>query len=120
PKSVKRLFQAFGLPHVGVKRAMVEGIDAELLGLGILIDEELDSTLGRDLIAKRVHVAELPRRIDVEERERQRAREEGFLRQVQHDGAVLADRIKEDRPLGLRGDFPEDLDALGFELLEMA
>ena len=45
--------------------------------------------LGGDLVAQRVHVPELPGRIDVEQRERQRPREERLLRKVQHHRASL-------------------------------
>ena len=39
---------------------------------------------------------------------------------MQHYGAVLANRIKQHRPLGFGDDLAEDLDALRLELLEMA
>src|SRR5262249_15150236 len=38
---------------------------------------------------------------------------------VQHHRAVLADGVEHDRPLALSDDLAEDVDALGFELLQM-
>jgi hypothetical protein len=56
----------------------------------------------------------------MEEREGDGAGEEGLLREAQHDGGVLADGVEHDRVLELRGDFAEDLDALGLEEFEVA
>ena len=38
---VERLLQALGLPHVGVQRAMVEGVDAARLRFRVLVDQQL-------------------------------------------------------------------------------
>ena len=72
-----------------------------------------------DPVAKRVHVAELPGRVDMEQREGRRRREEGLAGEVEHHRAVLADRIEHHRPLGLGDDLAHDVDALRLELLEM-
>ena len=98
---------------------MVERVDPRCLGLGVLVDDELDARLRGDLVAQRVHVAELPGRIDVQQRERQRRREEGLPRQVQHHRRILADRIEHHRPLGLGDRLAQDVDALGLEPVEV-
>ena len=55
----------------------------------------------------------------MEQRQGRLAGGEGLHRQVQHDGAVLADGIEHDGALGLGRDFPHDVDAFGFEPLQM-
>ena len=71
------------------------------------------------LVAERDHLAELPGRVDVQERERRLRRIERLHRQVQHHRAVLADRIEHHRPLALGDDLAHDVDALGLEALKM-
>ena len=116
---VERLLQPFGLPHVGVDRAVVEGIDALLLGFGVLVDDELDRRVRPDLVAQRVHVPELPGRVDMEQREGQRAREERLLGKMQHHRRILADRIEHHRAIGLGDRLAQDVNALGLEPIEM-
>ena len=43
----------------------------------------------------------------------------GLPRQVQHHRGILADRIEHHRIAALGGDFADDVDALGFEPLEV-
>ena len=75
--------------------------------------------LGGHARAERVHVLELPGRVDVEERERRRRRRERLLGQAQHHRAVLPDRVEHHRVLGLGDDLAHDVDRLGLEPLEM-
>src|SRR5271165_2245124 len=42
---VERQLQTLGLPHVGMQRAMVEGINAPLFRLRVLVDEEIHPAL---------------------------------------------------------------------------
>jgi hypothetical protein len=116
---VERLAEAFRLPHVGMKAAMVERIDSAPLRLRVAVDEQLHARFPGDPVAKRVHVAKLPGRVDMEEREGRRRGEEGLAGEVEHHRAVLAHGIEHHRPLGLRDDFAQDVDALRLELLEM-
>jgi hypothetical protein len=44
---------------------------------------------------------------------------ERLLRQAQHYGGVLTDRVKHHRSLELGGNFANDVDALGFEYFQM-
>ena len=71
-------------------------------------------------IAELDHLPELPGRIDVQQREGQPAGVERLLRQPQHDGGVLADRVEHHRPLELGGDLADDVDALGLEGFQVA
>ena len=43
-----------------------------------------------------------------------------LLRDAQHDRGILPDRIKHRRPLKFRDYFTEDVDALGFERLQVS
>ncbi len=61
------------------------------------------------------HLAELVGRVDVEQRKRNRRRVERLLREAQQHRGVLADRVEHDRPLELRDDFPDDVNALRLE-----
>jgi len=114
---VQRLLQPFRLPHVGVQRSVVERVDSFVERFGVPVDYEL--VPGGGLIPRRIHVPELPGRVDVEQREGQRTREEGFLRQVQHHRRILAHRKEHYRLCRLRDCLPEDEDALGLEPVEV-
>ena len=72
---VERLLQPLGLPHVGVHRgAVVERVDAELDALGVLVHEQVDAQLGgHAAVAELVHLLELPRGVDVQQRKRRAA-----------------------------------------------
>ena len=81
-------------------------------------DEPRADRLGH-LVAELNHFAELVGGVDVEQRKRNRARMERLLRQAQHHRRVLADRIEHDRPLELRHDLAQDVDAFRFERAQM-
>ncbi|MNW05298.1 hypothetical protein D3C71_2015310 [compost metagenome] len=52
-------------------------------------------------------------------RKRQFAREEGFARQMQHHGRILADRVQHHRVIELGGHLTNDVDALRLQLFQM-
>ena len=117
---VQRLPQPLRLHHVGVdRRAMRERVDVHRQTFGIDVHDQLHTHFGGAAIAERVHVAEFPRRVDVEQRKRRPGGEERLDREVQHHGAVLADRIEHHRIVGLGDDFPDDVDAFRFEPLQI-
>ena len=117
---VQRLLQALRLPDVGMDRgAMREGIDAHRQRLGIDVDDQVEAELLGHLAAKLDHFAELPRRVDVEQREGRLRRMERLHGEVQHHRAVLADRVEHHRPLALGDGLAHDVDALGFEPLQV-
>jgi hypothetical protein len=70
-------------------------------------------------IAHGVHVAEFPRGVDVQQRERGRCRVKRLDRKVQHHRTVLADRIQHDGPFALSHHLTHDVDALSFQSLQM-
>jgi hypothetical protein len=116
---VERLFQPLRLPHIGVKRAVIEGIDAARFRFGVAPNEQVHARRAGRLFPERIHVAKLPRRIDMEQRERRRRGMERLARQVQHHRRILADRIEHDRTLRLGHDLAHDMDRFGFEAVEM-
>jgi len=116
---IKRLFQAFGFPHVSVQRAVIKGVDPKLLSFRVLVDDEVHAGLLRGSVAQGIHVAELPCSIDMHQREGWRRGVEGLLCQLQHYGAVLADAVKHYRSLGLGHYFAEDMKAFCLETLKM-
>ena len=68
-----------------------------------------------EIIAELDHFAELVSGIDVQQRERNLAREKCLLRQPHHHRRIFTDRIKHHRILEFGGHFANNLDALGFE-----
>ncbi len=120
PPLVERLLEALRLPHVGVHRgSVVERVDAHRDAFGVLVDEQLHPRLGCHLLPHLVHRLELPGGVDVQERERRNRRVEGLAGQLEHDRAVLADRVQHHRSLALGDRLPHDLDAFGLEPLQV-
>jgi hypothetical protein len=97
----------------------VKRIDARLHAVVVDVDDEIDAEAPRRFVAERDHLPELPRGVHMHEREGRLGRVERLHGQVHHDGAVLADRIEHHRVLALGDDLPHDVDALGFQALEM-
>jgi hypothetical protein len=80
---------------------------------------QFHARLARHALAHLVHRAELPRGVHVQQRERRPRRKERLAREMQHDRAVLADRVQHHRPLGLGDRLAQDVDAFGFEALQV-
>ena len=116
---VECLLQTFGFPHVCVQRAMIEGVDPFFLGLRVLVDNQIHSSVLCCLSAKRIHVPELPRSIDMQLRERWRCRVKGLLGQMKHDRAVFTNAVEHHRSLGLSDDLAEDVDAFCLKALKV-
>ena len=120
PYFVERLLERLRLHDVGVdRRAVREGVDALREAFRVRVHQQFEAVLVHHALAERVHLAELPLRVHVQQRERQPGRVEGLERQVQHHRAVLPDRVQHDRPVALRHDLAHDVDALGLEPLEV-
>ncbi len=115
------LEQALGLHDVGVLLAPVgDGPDSPADAVLINIDQELPAELLPDVVLPEFdHLPEFPGGVHVQEREGGLGRVERLLGQPDHDGGILADRVEHDRLLELRDDLAEDVNALGFELLEV-
>ena len=116
---VERLLQPLGLPHIGVERAVVERVDPALDRLGVPVDEQRHPAFRRHPVAQRVHLAEFPRCIDVQQREGRGAREERLAREMQHHRAVLTDRIEHHGIVRLGHHLAHDVDRLGLEPLQV-
>ena len=80
---------------------------------------EMRQKLAREPFAERVHVLELPGRVDVQERERHAAGVEGLARQVREHRRVLPDRVEHDRVAELGRHLADDVDRLRLEGLEV-
>ena len=117
---VERLNKGLSLHDVGVeRRAVLKRVDALVQSLLVDMNEQIEAEPLGGFVAERDHVPKLPGRIDVEQRERRRGRKERLHRQVQHHGAVLANRIQHDGPLAFRDDLAHDVDAFGLETLKV-
>ena len=68
------------------------------------------------VVAERIHLLELPRRIDVQQRERNLCRKKSLLRQPRHAGSILADGVEHHWIFKLGSHLANNMDALGFEL----
>ena len=113
---LQRVEQRLGLEQpAAALRADLERLRAFADGFFVGVDDQPRADGVGHLVAERDHFLELVGRVDVEERKRNRARVERLLREAQHAGRVLADRVEHHRPLELGDHFPKDLDALGLE-----
>ena len=77
---------------------------------GVGVDDEPRADLGGVAVAELDHLAELVGRVDVQQRERDRAGIKRLLRQPQQDRRVLADRVQHHRPLELGDHLAHDVD----------
>ncbi len=91
---VERLAQRLGLHHLGVDlAARGDGRDAARDALLVDVDAQIEPEPPRRLVAEGDHLAELPGRVDVQQRKGQRRGMERLHRDVQHRAGILADRI---------------------------
>ena len=94
---------------------MTPGAQSVLVG----VDDQLAAEFLRAAVAEFDHLAKFPCRVDMQQRERQRRGIERLECQMQQDRAVLADGIQQHGVVGGRDDLAEDVDALGFQALEV-
>ena len=83
------------------------------------MDHQVEADLVGHAVPESDHLPELPRGVDVEERERDPAGVERLAGQVQQDRRVLADGVKHHWSLKLGHYLAEDVDALGLKLAEV-
>ena len=98
---------------------MGKRIDILRQPFGVLVHQQVKVHFLNHLRAELVHFLELPAGIHMQHRERQLAGIERLACQMQHHGGILADRIQHHRVLKLGSHFTNDVDALGFQLLEV-
>ena len=94
-------------------------IDAGPQPVLIDVDNQLAAEFLGATVAELDHFAKFPGRIDVEQRERQRGRIKCLDGEVQQNGAVFADGIEQYRIVRGGEHLAKDVDALGFQALEM-
>jgi hypothetical protein len=84
------------------------------------VDQKPCAVVADRPIAESDHFTEFPGGINVQQGKRKGRGMKSLHGQVEQDGGILADRIKENRVLELGDDLTEDVEAFGFELLQMA
>ena len=98
---------------------MFERVDAALDALRVLVHDEVDAKLFGLRVAKCVHLAELPRGVHVDQRERRLAGIERLHCQVQHDRAVFTNAVQHRRVVTLGDGLAHDVDGLGLQALQV-
>jgi len=93
--------------------------DAARHAIGVGVHAQLDTGLGGTPVAEGDHLAEFPAGIHVQQRDRRARGIKRLQQQVQQHRAVLAHRIQQHRVLELGGDFAKDVQAFGFEPIEV-
>jgi hypothetical protein len=116
----QRLDQRLRLHRRAVLRARhVERVDALGDRRLVRVHLEVEPVLSTKLVAVCQQLAEVPRRVDVQQRERRLRRVERLARDVQHARRVLAAGEQQHRPFELRDDLAQDMDALRLELAQV-
>ncbi len=83
------------------------------------MDQQFQPQPLRRFIPETDHFPELPGRIDMQQRKGWFAGIERLQGQMQHDRRVFADGVQHHRFFKLGGHLADNVDTLGFELLEM-
>ena len=83
------------------------------------VDDQIEAKPARRFVAEGDHLAELPGRIDVQQRKRRLGRIEGLHRHMKHDARIFADRVEHHGIAHLSDNFPHDVNGLGLQPLEM-
>ena len=79
PVLVQRLLEPLGLPHIGVKRAMIKRINTPFQCFRVLVNKQFHPCISGGPVAQFIHGPEFPCRIDMQQRERRRRRENAFF-----------------------------------------
>ena len=117
---VQRLLESVCLHQLGVLLAVVERMDVVLETLLVDVNDHIEVQLPACIVLAKVdHLAELPRCVDVHQWKGRFGRVERLLRQAHHYGGVLADGVQHDGSVELGSHLAHDMDALGFQLLEV-
>ena len=117
---IQRLFQRLGFHQVGVHRAAVdERVNPHPHALLIDMHQQFEPVPRHHPVAERNHFPEFPGGIDMQQRKRQFAGIKRLQRQVQHHGGVFSDRIQHHRVIELCHNLAQDVNRLGFQLLQV-
>ena len=118
---VQGIEQGFCLHQVGMHfTAMREWSHTGLERLHVALYNQVPTMFFCIRVAELNHLAELPFRVDVHQRERHFARRESLFSKANHHAAVFADAIEHDGILEFCSHLSDDVDGLGFEFLKMA
>ncbi len=116
----QRVEQRFRLQQpAAFLRAERERIRALVQRFLILVHDQFRADFARVGIAKLDHLRKLVAGVDVQQRKRNLPGKESLLRQPQHHRGILADRIEHHRPRKFRHRFPQNIDALRLQALEV-
>ena len=117
---VQGLFQPLGFHHIGVQgTAMVKRVDVLFNTLGVDMDNKVHANIPRHLVPKVIHGGKLPAGVYMHQGKGRRAGIKSLLRQVQHHRRIFAHRIEHHRVFGLGHHLTHDVNALGFEAVEV-
>src|SRR5580704_14308637 len=101
------------------RRTTPDGIDTGAQAFLIHVDKQWQIEPARGLIAKRDHLAKLPRRIDVQQREGRFCRRKSLAGKMQKNRGVFADRIEQYRVLEAGACLAQYVDAFRLKRVEM-
>src|SRR5580765_7526732 len=106
---VERLLQRLGLHHLGMqRRARSDRVDAALKSFLVDMNDQFQPEAPYRRVAKFDHLAELPHRVDMEQRQRKLRGMERLPRKMQQNVRALADRIHQYRVAEFGRDLAQD------------
>ena len=116
---IQSLAQRLREHDVGIRGAMGPRFDAATHALIIGVHQEFQAVFFGGGIAEFEHLAKIPPRCDLQQRERRLPGRKRLAREMQHHRAILAHRIQHDRLFTLRSHFAKNVNALGLEALQI-
>ena len=120
PSFGKRIQKRFCLQQAATfLRSQRKGIGPRVQCRLILVNDEFRTKLPRVRVTKLDHLGKFVARVDMQQGERDLAREKRLLRQTQHYRGIFADRIEHDRARKFRRRFAQDVDALCLKSLQV-
>lgn len=105
--TIEGLLKRLRLHDIGVhRRAVAERTDSNLPAFLVDVEKELHAALCRLPVPELDHLAELPRRIDLQQAKRQLSLPELFERQVKQDVRILDNTVEHHGILELHRHLP--------------
>ena len=117
---VQRLAQGLCLHYIGMHPTpMTEGTDSLIEAFLVGVDKQLQPKTLCRLITKLDHLFKFPGSVNMQQGKWQLARSECLQCQMQQDGGILANGIEQHWTFKLCCRLPENINALGFKLLQV-
>ena len=114
---VQRLLQPFRFHDIGMLSAAVyERANPHRHPFRVFMHQQFAAVGLGGTVTEFIHLTEFPAGINVQQRERQRARIKRFARQVQHYAGIFADGIHHHRICKFGGHLTDDMDAFRLQL----